>query len=97
MPQSDRRVHTVLPAQVSFLTIYNPSLGKTDETLHEQILFYYSLKEYDSRKRRNADGGPSEASHEEQNERLRQIGLAQGMVEFAKSVLTIDFVPNFLD
>ena len=89
MPQSDRRVHTVLPAQVSFVTIYSPSLGRSDETLHEQILFYYSPREHDSRNRRNADGGSFKASHEEQNERLRQIGLAQGMVEFAKLVLVV--------
>ena len=87
MPQSARRVHTVLPAQVSFVTIYNPSLGNFDEILHHQIVYYYSSKENDAKRRRHADGGSSEVSHEEQNERLRQIGLAQGMVKFAELVL----------
>ena len=75
----------IVPAQLSFLTLYSPSLGRTDETLHDQVVYYYSSK---SSKRRGPRGDANEVSasreHEEQNERLRQIGLAQGMVEFAK-------------
>lgn len=69
---------SVIPAQLGFLAIYNPSLGTTDETLHEQILYYTSK---DARRRSR----PKELSKEEQNERLRQIGLAQGMVDFGKN------------
>ena len=75
----------IVPAKLSFLTLYNPSLGRTDDTLHDQVVYYYSSK---SSKRRGPQKVSDEVSmsreHEEQNERLRQIGLAQGMMEFAK-------------
>lgn len=74
----------VIPAKLSFLAIYNPSLGRAEESLHEQIVYYYS----DPEKRRSGQvrnrSSQSEQDAEARNERLRQIGLAQGMVEFAK-------------
>lgn len=75
----------IVPARLSFLTLYNPSLSHTDETLQDQIVYYHSSKS--SRNRRSKklpDEDSASRDHEEQNERLRQIGLAQGMVEFAK-------------
>ncbi|KAK6499267.1 hypothetical protein TWF506_003894 [Arthrobotrys conoides] len=54
------------PPALSYLAIFNPSLGLTDETLPDQIVFWTSH---------------SPAS---QNECLRQIGLAQGIIEFAR-------------
>lgn len=69
---------SVIPAQLGFLAIYNPSLGTTDETLHEQIVYYTSK---DTRRRSRS----KDLCKEEQNERLRQIGLAQGMVDFGKN------------
>ncbi|WEW55439.1 hypothetical protein PRK78_000870 [Emydomyces testavorans] len=72
----------VVPAHLAFLAIYNPSLGATDETLHNQIVYYYSKS---SRARASRRGQPrsgnagEESKHEDENERLRQIGLAQGM------------------
>lgn len=72
------------PAQLSFLAIYNPFLGRTDETLHDQVVYYYTA-ESNTRKGLNSEEA-EQADHEERNERLRQIGLARGMVEFAKSV-----------
>ncbi|KAI9849294.1 MAG: hypothetical protein M1837_004753 [Sclerophora amabilis] len=90
----DNRPGSVVPAQLSFLTIYNPCLGNTDETLHDQIVFYFSKHKNQSRRARRSGGQNAEdgeakeeevEEHEERNERLRQIGLAQGMVEFARS------------
>ncbi|KAL9121516.1 MAG: hypothetical protein Q9187_001923 [Circinaria calcarea] len=78
------RVHTVVPAQVSFLAIYNPSLGKSDENLQDQVVYYYTCKANKDRRRKPGEA-LADIKHEEQNERLRQIGLAQGMVEFAKA------------
>ena len=76
------------PAQLSFLALYNPSLGRTDETLHDQVLFYFSAR---SQKSKKAPGRSAEevedGLREDKNERLRQIGLAQGMMEFAKCVV----------
>jgi hypothetical protein len=71
----------VVPAQLSFLAIYNPSLGNTDDTLHDQIVFYWSRK-VGAKRRGNGleDGGNAEDG----NEKLRRVGLAQGMVEFAR-------------
>ncbi|OJD18896.1 hypothetical protein AJ78_01151 [Emergomyces pasteurianus Ep9510] len=78
---------SVVPAQLSFLAIYNPSLGSTDETLGDQIVFYYSRKGNTrpsrSTQHRRSQRGASDAV--DSNEKLRQIGLAQGMVSFAKN------------
>lgn len=53
------------------MAIYNPSLGATDETLADQLVFYTSRR------------GPAGAVTE--NEKLREIGLAQGIAEFARA------------
>lgn len=75
---------SVIPAQLSFLTIYNPLLGPTDETLSDQIVFYTSRSN-------RAPPVENTATYENEqdlkngwNARLRQIGLAQGMVDFAR-------------
>ncbi|KAK8045137.1 hypothetical protein PG993_005161 [Apiospora rasikravindrae] len=84
---------SVVPAQLGFLAIFNPSLGTTDDTIDDQIVYYASVDSDNAappaaprrRKRSARNGRPTEAlSHEERNERLRQIGLAQGMVEFSR-------------
>ena len=74
----------IIPARLSFLAIYNPSLGPTDETFGDQLVFYWSRSEHDSRAaRKKADKTRDEDARDE-NERLRHIGLAQGMVNFAR-------------
>ena len=74
----------VVPAQLGFLAIYNPSLGTTEETLDDQIV-YYSSQESRARKRKRKTIDTPKAAKEDANEKLRHIGLAQGMVEFAKT------------
>lgn len=77
----------VVPAQLGFLAIYNPSLGTTDDTLDNQIVYYYPSIKQNGHKR-GASKGTKEArafAKEQKNEQLRQIGLAQGMVEFGRS------------
>lgn len=74
----------VIPASLSFLTIYNPNLSINDENLHEQIVYYYSGSGEARESHSDLGNVQSENSREELNERLRQIGLAQGMIEFAK-------------
>ena len=85
MSHSTPAPNVVVPAQLATLSIYNPSLGATDETVRDQILYYYSRAE---RERNEADrkNGPQRlnGSEEAENQKLRQIGLAQGMVDFAK-------------
>lgn len=89
---------TAIPAQLAFLAIYNPSLGTTDETIDDQIVYYYPSRSSSStssrhgrrnrRRRRQSSGGDDGAQGSQdgdRNERLRQIGLAQGMVEFGRS------------
>ena len=77
-----------MPAQLSFLAIYNPSLGPTDETFRDQLVFYYSRNAYEARvatrKHARNDAAGGDALRAEENEKLRHIGLAQGMVDFAK-------------
>lgn len=86
------------PAQLGFLAIYNPSLGSSDETLDDQIVYYASVtSQVASSKRRRARtrGRPTEGvSPEERNERLRQIGLAQGMVSFSQGFADGDAVDS---
>jgi hypothetical protein len=74
----------IQPAQLAFLAIYNPSLGRTDKTLHDQVVYYYSAPVGKAPKQGQSAAEAERAEREERNERLRQIGLAQGMVEFAK-------------
>lgn len=77
----------VQPAQLSFLAIYNAALGPSDETFPDQCVYWYSRKAAKARvtakpnARVEAAGG--DAAREDENEKLRQIGLAQGMVDFA--------------
>ncbi|KAH7148526.1 hypothetical protein EDB81DRAFT_946712 [Dactylonectria macrodidyma] len=75
-----------VPAQLGFLAIFNPSLGNTDETIDEQIVYYASVStQAASQKRRRTRGLPTQhISPDERNERLRQIGLAQGMASFSR-------------
>ncbi|KAH8596319.1 hypothetical protein B0O99DRAFT_510101 [Bisporella sp. PMI_857] len=78
----------VVPAHLGFLAIYNPSLGNTDDTIEDQIVYYSSSEPHDGAAK--AQSGPNppavkDAIREQKNEQLRQIGLAQGMVEFGKS------------
>lgn len=82
---------TVLPAQLAFLTIYNPAFGDSDETAYEQIFFHYSDDEAEKNRRtwsQTNDGTQDDASarsqEDQRNDQLRQVGLARGMVEFAK-------------
>jgi type IV secretory pathway VirB10-like protein len=74
----------VVPAALSFLAIYNPALGDSDETFHKQIVFYYA-KAAKARAKLGNDDAKDEQLREEENEKLRQVGLAQGMVGFARS------------
>ncbi|KAI0019230.1 hypothetical protein F4780DRAFT_455299 [Xylariomycetidae sp. FL0641] len=76
---------TVVPAQLGFLAIFNPSLGTSDETIDDQIVYYSSLNSQSQKPRRRTRGKPTDhISQDERNERLRQIGLAQGMVDFGR-------------
>lgn len=75
-----------VPAQLGFLAIFNPCLGNTDDTIDDQIVYYAS--ETTPRvgiKKGPTRGRPTDAiSQEERSERLRQIGLAQGMINFSR-------------
>lgn len=77
----------VVPAQLGFLAIYNPSLGITDEELENQIVYYYPSPKQNGQKRKTSLQTEEERAtvKEQKNEQLRQIGLAQGMVEFGRS------------
>jgi hypothetical protein len=86
---SSTTIPKVVPAQLSFLAIYNPSLGRSDDTVQDQIVFYYSKA---AKARLKINGDSTEAARdlrERENEKLRQVGLAQGMVGFAKYITNI--------
>jgi hypothetical protein len=81
---SSTQIPRVVPAQLSFLAIYSPSLGDSDETFHKQIVFYYAKAAKKREKLSNGDAQAEKDLREEENEKLRQVGLAQGMVGFAR-------------
>ena len=85
MPEPDGG--SLIPAHLSYLAIYNPTLGTTDETLEEQIVFYTSGSS-DQRpsylRDVNVERHDSHLLENDKNDMLRQVGLAQGMVSFAK-------------
>lgn len=89
----------VVPATLSFLSIYNPSLSSSDETFEDQIVYYYSKP---ANGRRTSHRGKSdhgvevEETKEEKDEKLRQIGLAQGMIGFARYASFTNVRLNFL-
>lgn len=83
MSSSSQRVG-VIPACLSFLAIYSPALGRSEDNLDEQIVYYYSKPAGHGTEKGSNDAAQDAQSGEEKNKRLRQIGLAQGMVEFAK-------------
>ncbi|KAG0241500.1 vacuolar fusion protein ccz1 [Actinomortierella wolfii] len=56
----------VTPPRLAYFCIYNANFGPTEETQHEQLLYYYA------RKTVSIDA------------KMRQIGLAQGLTNFAK-------------
>jgi hypothetical protein len=75
----------ITPAQLSFLSIFNPTLGPREDTLKDQIVYYYSREDYARRmKPESWDIGEDRNIHDEENEKQRQIGLAQGMINFAR-------------
>ncbi|KAF8544076.1 hypothetical protein BDD12DRAFT_817892 [Trichophaea hybrida] len=74
LPLPSSLVPTITPASLQSLAIYNPSLGPTDESLPDQLVFYTSRR----------------GSAVTENEKLRQIGLAQGIAEFARGFSTTD-------
>ncbi|SZF06343.1 unnamed protein product [Blumeria hordei] len=86
-PPHNEPLRDVIPAQLGFLAIYNPSLGPTDETLGDQIVYYYSSKwsERKARRREAKNKCPDEASRQQTNEKLRQVGIAQGMIEYGRN------------
>jgi hypothetical protein len=66
---------SVIPAELSFLALYNPIHGQTDDTFQDQIFFYHTRKP-----------SQEESGKNQEHEKERQIGLAQGMVNFAKYI-----------
>ncbi|TAQ85004.1 hypothetical protein B7494_g6677 [Chlorociboria aeruginascens] len=64
--------------------------GTSDETLVDQIVYYASPKSREPEREKPQEEPESKAardaaSRERNNEQLRQIGLAQGMVEFGRT------------
>jgi len=84
MPEGDH--DSVIPAQLSYLAIYNPTLGPTDETIADQIVFYTSQSSHECEN--SGYQAEGEEAKDLENERLRQIGLAQGLVNFARYGVT---------
>ncbi|KAL9611638.1 MAG: hypothetical protein Q9167_003753 [Letrouitia subvulpina] len=75
----------IVPAALSYLAVYNPSLIQTNGSAHDQIVYQFS-KPTPSKTDRNAWEDAEKGDREEEHMgRLRQIGLVRGMVDFAKN------------
>ncbi|KAL8953724.1 MAG: hypothetical protein Q9222_000406 [Ikaeria aurantiellina] len=83
----------IVPAELLFLTIYNPTLSRNDDVIEEQIVYYYS-KPVAHEARGKTTHSRNDDDHEFQNEKLRQVGLAQGMVQFADLPETATTAPS---
>jgi First Longin domain of INTU, CCZ1 and HPS4 len=81
----------VIPAQLSFLSIFNPSLSSTEETFEDQIVYYYS-RDVHARRKKQDNQENTQQLQDEEHEKQRQIGLAQGMVNFARYVATSTYI-----
>ncbi|KAH9900329.1 hypothetical protein F4778DRAFT_741230 [Xylariomycetidae sp. FL2044] len=76
---------TLVPAQLGFLAIFNPSLSADDDALDQHIVYYASVTTQSHKRRHRSPENPVDSlDPDERNERLRQIGLAQGMVDFSR-------------
>ncbi len=79
----------IVPAQLGFLLYTIQAWAPQMRPLTTRLLYYASVESgrgAQRRRHRSKTGRLTEVvSQEERNERLRQIGLAQGMVEFSKS------------
>jgi len=65
-PSSSSSGPSTTPPTLGHFCIYNPDFGQTDETQHEQLLYYVARKTVSM------------------DVKLRNIGLAQGLVNFAR-------------
>src|SRR5271170_6635277 len=76
-------------AFLSSFYIYNPSLGKTESSVADQLIFHYSAPptthKTSSPKPSPADSSTPAAGGQDLDKQLRAIGLAQGIVEFARA------------
>lgn len=85
MPRPEADLNEILPAHLDFLAIFSPDLGQTEKTERDQIVFYWSKPTQSRRRRKQQDAEQlAKQENEEEHERMRQIGLAQGMVNFAR-------------
>lgn len=96
MPDGD--FSSVLPAQLAFLAIYNPLVASNHDSISDQIVFYTSRSTRLRRFGAASGEGDVEETKNEENRRMRQIGLAQAMVTFAKYDLLVcrnDFTDRY--
>ena len=75
---------SIVPARIAYLAIYNPTWGTSDDQVEDQLAYYYSHHD-DARNRKNpAPTRPRDHdSTVDVNEKFRQIGLAQGILQFS--------------
>ena len=85
MSASSSAPSAIVPARLSFFAIYNPDLGRTDDTFRDQVVFWWSRAAQERKRDKDGSRNAAKLAEDEENETLRQIGLAQGMVDFAKS------------
>ena len=75
---------SIVPARIAYLAIYNPTWATSDDQVEDQLAYYYSHLD-DTRNRTNpaTTRKGDQDSTIDVNEKFRQIGLAQGILQFS--------------
>ncbi|KAI9657518.1 MAG: hypothetical protein M1831_004134 [Alyxoria varia] len=76
---------SITPAHLDYLAIYSPELALPTGNEEDQVVFYYS--HHGSQKRRQTRRAleTGQVQQDEKQEKMRHVGLAQGMVTFART------------
>ncbi|KAL9001169.1 MAG: hypothetical protein Q9169_000353 [Polycauliona sp. 2 TL-2023] len=86
----------IVPAALAFLAIYNPSLSQDDDTAGEQIVYYYTKPDAHA-SHRTKSRVHHVVDQDGKNEKIRQVGLAQGMVQFARQSVDLTRITSLSD
>lgn len=84
MSESAESPRSVVPAQLNLLAIYSPVLGTREDNQRDQIVFHYSRAEHERRRSKSKDALSKEQTEKLEHDQFRQIGLAQGMLNFTR-------------
>lgn len=84
MSQQESDHYSIVPAHLDYLSIYCPELGTSEQNETDQLLFHYAHPVKSRRRKEQSIHEQEREDAEAAHKSMRQIGLAQGMVNFAR-------------